>query len=53
MQIKYMSLPPQEGSTSTASSSMAFQGDQGDPSIYSAWGTVGIMTGGEGETVGS
>lgn len=53
MQIKYVSPPPQEGSTSTASSFMAFQGNQGDPSIYSAWGTVGIMTGGEGETVGS
>lgn len=51
MQIKYVSLPPQEGSTSIASSFMAFQGNQGDPSIYSAWGTVGIMTGGEGETV--
>lgn len=53
MQIKYMSLPPQEGGTFTTSSFMAFQGNQGDPSMYSAWGTVGIMTGGEGETVDS
>lgn len=53
MQNKYMSLPPQEGSSSMACSFVAFQGNQGDPSKYSAWGTVGIMTGGEGDTVDS
>lgn len=53
MQIKYMSLPPWEGGNSATSSFTALQGNQGDPSMYSVWGTVGIMTGGEGETVGS
>jgi hypothetical protein len=55
MQIKY--VPPRPGRGALFHwQLLQWQvkgGHQGDPSLYSPWGAVGIMTGGGGETEGS